>query len=105
MPAYVVVQVQVHDLVAYEEYKKGVPETLALYGGKFLVRGGAIQMLEGTWKPERFVILEFPSAERAREWWSSPEYKNIVDLRYRNAVSQMILVEGYMPPADSPEPI
>lgn len=99
MPAYVVVQVQVHDPIAYEEYKKDVPATLALYDGKFIVRGGKVQTLEGTWKPERFVILEFPSAERAREWWASPEYQKIAGIRYRNATSQMILVEGSEPPA------
>ncbi len=95
MSAYIIVQIQVHDPVAYQEYIKGVPATLALYDGKFLVRGGNHETLEGDWKPERFVILEFPNVERAREWWSSPEYRAIVDIRYRNAVSQMILAQGY----------
>jgi uncharacterized protein (DUF1330 family) len=81
MSAYVVVQVQVHDPVAYEEYKKGVPATLALYDGKFVVRGGKLETLEGDWKPERFVILEFLSVERAKEWWSSPEYRALVGIR------------------------
>ncbi len=94
MSAYIVVQVQVHDPVGYEEYKKGVPATLALYDGKFLVRGGKKETLEGDWSPERFVILEFPSVARAKEWWASPEYRAIIDLRYRNASSQMIVVEG-----------
>lgn len=94
MSAYIVVQVQVHDSVAYEEYRKNVPATLALYDGKFLVRGGAVETLEGDWKPERFVILEFPSVERAQEWWASPEYRAIVEIRYANATSQMILVQG-----------
>ena len=101
MSAYIVVQVEVHDAVAYQTYTKDVPATLALYDGKFLVRGGNAQTLEGDWKPERFVILEFPSAERAKQWWSSPEYRAIVDMRHRNATSRMILVEGYEPPVQS----
>lgn len=94
MSAYVVVQVNVHNPIAYEEYRKHVPATLALYDGKFLVRGGAVETLEGAWKPERFVILEFPSVERAQEWWASPEYRAIVGIRYDNASSQMIVVQG-----------
>lgn len=94
MAAYIVVQVEVHDPVAYAEYRKGVPATLAPYDGKFLVRGGKVETLEGDWMPERFVILEFPSVARAKEWWASPEYRAIVDIRYRNASSRMIVVEG-----------
>jgi uncharacterized protein (DUF1330 family) len=94
MAAYIVVQVEVHDPVAYAEYKKDVPATLALYDGKFLVRGGQVETLEGDWMPERFVILQFPSVGRAKEWWSSPEYRAIVDIRYRNASSRMIVVQG-----------
>jgi len=92
--AYVVTQIQVRDATAYEEYKKGVPATLALYDGKFLARGGRLETLEGDWKPERFVILEFPSIERAQAWHRSPEYQAIVGIRYDNATSQMIVVEG-----------
>lgn len=94
MSAYVVVQVEVHDPTAYEEYKKGVPATLALYDGKFIVRGGQVETLEGDWKPQRFVILEFPTVARAKEWHASPEYRAIADIRYENADSQMIVVEG-----------
>ena len=94
MAAYVVVEVQVHDQDAYAEYKAGVPATLAKYDGKFLVRGGKVETLEGGWLPERFVLLEFPSVERAKEWWASPEYSAIKDIRYRNADSRMFVVEG-----------
>lgn len=94
MAAYIVVQVEVHDPVAYVEYRKNVPATLARYDGKFLVRGGKVETLEGDWMPERFVILEFPSVARAKEWLASPEYRAIVDIRYRNASSRMIVVEG-----------
>lgn len=94
MAAYIVVQVNVHDPIAYEEYRKEVPATLARYDGKFIVRGGKVETLEGDWMPQRFVMLEFPTVERAKEWWSSPEYRAIVNIRYRNADSQMIVVQG-----------
>lgn len=94
MAAYVVVQVKVRNPEPYEEYKKGVSATLTPYGGKFLVRGGKVETVEGDWKPERFVILEFPSVERAREWWNSPEYQAVARIRFANASSQMIFVEG-----------
>lgn len=94
MSAYVVVQVKVHNPTAYEEYKKGVPATLALYDGKFLVRGGKIETLEGDWMPERFVILEFPTVERAKEWYASPEYTAILGIRHQNSDGQIIVVQG-----------
>lgn len=94
MAAYIVVQVDVHDPVAYEDYKKGVPETLALYDGKFLVRGGKWETLEGGWDPGRFVLLEFPTVERAKEWYASPEYSAILGIRLANADSKMIVVQG-----------
>lgn len=94
MAAYVVVEVTVEDPTTYENYKRLVPPSLAKYGGRFLVRGGATTTLEGDWAPERFVIVEFPSAERARAWWGSPEYADAKALRQKSASTQMLLVEG-----------
>jgi uncharacterized protein (DUF1330 family) len=94
MAAYIVVEVDVRDRERYEDYKRLVPPTLAQYGGRFIVRGGAAETLEGDWSPGRIVILEFPSAERAREWWDSPEYAPAKALRQATAQTQMILVEG-----------
>ena len=73
MPAYVIVDVQIQDPVTYEEYKRLTPASITAYGGRFVVRGGATQTLEGDWQPGRFVVLEFESVERAKAWWSSPE--------------------------------
>ena len=61
---------------------------------KFLVRGGKYETLEGDWDPKRFVLLEFPTVERAKEWWASPEYQAVAQIRYANATSQMLLVQG-----------
>jgi uncharacterized protein (DUF1330 family) len=94
MPAYVVVEIEVLDAGRYETYKTMVPPTLAAYGGRFVVRGGAAETLEGSWSPKRLVILEFPSAARAKEWWDSPEYAEAKALRQATARTQMIVVEG-----------
>jgi uncharacterized protein (DUF1330 family) len=94
MSAYVVVQVDVKDPVRYEGYKKLVPPSLEKYGGRFVVRGGQVHPMEGTWAPARFVLVEFPSVEQAKAWWGSPEYAEAKALRQATADSQLIIVEG-----------
>jgi uncharacterized protein (DUF1330 family) len=94
MAAFLVVQIEVNDKERYEAYKQMVPPSLKPYGGRFAVRGGKVETLEGTWLPERFVVIEFPSAEQAKAWWSSPEYAEAKALRQATARTQMILVEG-----------
>ena len=97
MAAYIIVEVDVRDASRYEDYKRMVPPTLAEYGGRFVVRGGAAETLEGEWAPGRIVVVEFPSAERARAWWGSPEYAPAKELRQQTAHTRMILVEGFEP--------
>ena len=97
MPAYIVVEVEVEDPVRYEDYKKMVPPSLAEYGGRFLVRGGKVENLEGDWSPKRLVLVEFPSVEQAKAWWDSPEYADAKALRQATAKTQMIVVEGFNP--------
>ena len=94
MVAYVIVELDITDPAGYDDYRKLVPPTLAAYGGKFVVRGGACETLEGSWRPQRLVVLEFPSVGRAKEWWASPEYREAKALRQRTARSEMIVVEG-----------
>ena len=94
MPAYVVAEVEVTDAATYEEYRKLVPATVARYGGRFLVRGGAVEPKEGGWQPRRLVVLEFPSLEQARTWYHSPEYAPALALRLKAARSKVLLVEG-----------
>jgi uncharacterized protein (DUF1330 family) len=94
MTAYVVVDIYVHDPVRYEEYKRQAAPSVKAFGGRYLVRGGAVTKLEGDWTPGRFVLLEFPSAGRAREWWDSELYRPIRALRHATARSNMVLVEG-----------
>jgi len=94
MAAYVIAEVNVTDPQLYQQYAKGVPATISAYGGKYLVRGGATDIKEGDWMPKRVVVLEFPSMERARSWYESPEYKPLLALRLRAASAKLILVEG-----------
>lgn len=94
MSAYVIVDITVHDPVGYEEYKKLAPSAVSLYGGKYVARGGAVETLEGNWSPKRLVILEFPTAERAKQWLNSDEYRAARKLRHQTSTTQMIVVEG-----------
>jgi uncharacterized protein (DUF1330 family) len=94
MAAYVIVEVTITDPVEYEDYKKLTPAAIAAYDGRFVVRGAQAISLEGDWHPERIVVLEFPSVERAREWWSSDIYTTAKTIRQRAATTKMIVVEG-----------
>lgn len=94
MPAYICVEVEIHDPAKYEHYKGLAPGSIARYGGRYLTRGGAIETLEGDWHPRRLVLLEFPSMERAREWYDSPEYAEGKAMRHASATSRMLLLEG-----------
>jgi uncharacterized protein (DUF1330 family) len=97
MVAYVINDMQVDDPQLLEEYKKLSPATVAQYGGRFLARGGALEVFEGTWSPKRLVILEFPSLERAKAWIDSPEYAPARRVRQRASRSNIVAVEGVSP--------
>jgi uncharacterized protein (DUF1330 family) len=94
MAAYVIVDLTVTDVPLMEEYRKRVPATLAAHGGKFLVRGGAHETIEGDWKPNRIVVLEFPSLEQAKRWYHSEEYREPLAMRLRAGRANLIMVEG-----------
>ncbi len=94
MTAYVLVDITVNDPDRYEEYKKLAPPAIAAYGGKYLVRGGRTEVIEGDWPLNRFVLLEFESFEKAKQWHKSPEYREALALRHQSASSKMVVVEG-----------
>ena len=94
MSAYIIVDVDIHKPSESEEYKKLTPQSIHAYGGRFVVRGGRAETLEGNWQPGRIVVLEFPTADQARAWWSSAEYAPAKSIRQRTAYTEMILVEG-----------
>jgi uncharacterized protein (DUF1330 family) len=94
MPAYIIAEIDVHDAATFAEYRAGVPETLVPFGGRFVVRGGRVETLEGDWSPSRLVILEFPSAAQAKAWWDSKEYNGLKLLRQAASTGKLLLVEG-----------
>lgn len=94
MPAYVIVEVSIHDPKEMEEYRKLTPATIAAFDGKFIVRGGKTITLEGDWNPERIVVVEFPSVEKANAWWHSEIYSIPKAMRQRAGKTKMIIVEG-----------
>jgi uncharacterized protein (DUF1330 family) len=98
MAAYLIVDVEVSDHQAYEEYRRQVPPSLLPYEGRFIARGGATETIEGDWRPGRVVVIEFPTAERAKAWWNSAEYRDAKAIRQRSASTRMILVEGASSP-------
>ena len=95
MAGYVIADVDVQDPEAYGEYSKLVPATLEPYGGRFVVRGGEVERLEGDWEPHRIVVLEFPSPDHARLWYESEQYAAAKALRQRASAGSLLLVEGY----------
>ena len=94
MAAYVLVEIEIHDQELYDEYKKLTPETIKAFEGKFVVRGGSYEVLEGNWNPQRIVILEFPSVEKARAWWESESYSRARLIRQRAATTKMIVLDS-----------
>ena len=94
MSAYIIVEIDVHDLAGYEEYKKQAGATVHAKGGKYIVRGGKTEVLEGDWQPKRIVVLEFPSMDEAKAWFDCEEYREPRKMRHRTTRTNMILVEG-----------
>ena len=94
MAAYVIATIEVTDPDLYAEYRAQVLPTIERHGGRFLVRGGASEILEGSWRPSRVVVLEFPDSATARRWYRSEEYAPLAELRQRASVGHLLLVEG-----------
>ena len=94
MPAYILVDMTVSDASAYEAYKRLAQASIEAFGGRYLIRGGATAVLEGSWQPRRLVLLEFPTSERARSWYASPEYAQALAARRSCAQANMVLAEG-----------
>lgn len=99
MAGYVIAIIDVTNAEDYKEYARQVPATIAKYGGRYLVRGGKMDLREGEWPGQRTVILEFPSLERAREWYDSPEYEPLRPIRQSNSRGRIAFFEGLEGPA------
>ena len=98
MPAYVYANIEVHDSAQYDEYRRQVKATIDAFGGRFLVRAGAVEVLEGTAVPQRQVILEFPDMAALKAWYHSPAYRPLIALRQSAASGTLLAIEG-LPPA------
>ena len=94
MSAYVVLDIEIVNPEVYDTYKQLAPASLALYGGSYLARGGHTEVLEGSWMPQRVVILRFDSVGRAKQWLESDEYRAARKLRHASARTSMIVTEG-----------
>ncbi|HXH94638.1 MAG TPA: DUF1330 domain-containing protein [Thermoanaerobaculia bacterium] len=94
MPALIIVDIEVLDPARYEDYKRLASATIAAHGGRYLVRGGKSEVLDGEWQPRRLVVLEFDSMEKAKAWRDSPEYAEAKKVRDECARASMIVVEG-----------
>ena len=94
MTAYVLVDCEITDAARYEIYKAMAPPVIAKFGGRYLVRGGATTILEGTWVPNRVVVLEFPDPDAARRFYDSPEYRAARAARAGAATMNIVIVEG-----------
>jgi uncharacterized protein (DUF1330 family) len=94
MAAYVIAHIDVKDPVKYEDYKAMSPISIRKFGGRFIARGATAEVLEGTWEPKRLVLLEFPSAEAARQWWASDEYAPAKALRQATSTGDLVILEG-----------
>jgi uncharacterized protein (DUF1330 family) len=94
MPAYIIAEIQVTDPTAYEGYRPLAAASVARYGGRYAVRGGNIDLLEGEPEPERIVVIEFPDADAARRWYRSGEYQKALKIRQSASRGRVFLVEG-----------
>jgi uncharacterized protein (DUF1330 family) len=94
MPAYIIADIQVTDLTSYDQYRPLAAASIARFGGRFAVRGGKVDLLEGAPAPERIVVIEFPDADTARRWYYSEEYQNALKIRQSASRGRVFLVEG-----------
>jgi uncharacterized protein (DUF1330 family) len=94
MAAYLIVDVRLKDAAAYEAYKAAVPALIARHGGEYLVRGGALEVLEGTWQPTRLVLFRFPDRAAIHAFMNDPDYAPLKALRHRLAEADMVAVDG-----------
>jgi uncharacterized protein (DUF1330 family) len=98
MAGYVIANVVWKDSESLAVYKRLMPPSVEKYGGRFLVRGGSTEILEGKWSPA-LVVIEFPTVEKARQWYSSDEYRPALEIRQRSAENELLIVEGTAPPS------
>ena len=94
MPAFVIADVAITDPEKYKEYTAQTPESIAGYGGRFIVRGGLFEVLEGDWEPGRLVVIEFPNMDAALAWYRSDDYQDLAKIRHAASTAKILVVDG-----------
>ncbi len=97
MPAYLVARIEVQDAAGFDAYRAAVVPVLAAFGGRYVVRGGALEVMEGAPPPGRMVVVEFPTMDAARAFYGSAEYAPVLKMRLDSTASEVVLVEGVLP--------
>jgi len=95
MSAYLIADIEVTNPEGFKKYQEAVPATIEKHGGKYMVRGGDVEPMEGEWTPKRMVVLEFPNMITLKKWYNSADYQNIIKDRTDNSLGNMVFVEGY----------
>ncbi|PPR61916.1 MAG: hypothetical protein CFH10_00999 [Alphaproteobacteria bacterium MarineAlpha4_Bin2] len=95
MPAYLIADIEVTNPEGFKKYQEAVPATVEKHGGRYMVRGGDVEPMEGNWKPKRMVVLEFPNMTTLKKWYKSDDYQNIIADRTDNSIGNMVFVDGY----------
>jgi uncharacterized protein (DUF1330 family) len=95
MPAYAIADTEIRDHKTYDAYKRQVLPTIAKFGGRFIVRGGPHEVLEGQWQPHRIVVIEFPDMAAIKAWYNSPDYAPLLAMRQPAATDHLVAVEGF----------
>jgi uncharacterized protein (DUF1330 family) len=96
MKAYLILDIEVHDLNAFRLYALEIPEFVKKHFGRYVVLGGEVETIEGDWKPQKVVVIEFPSKENAHEFIKDPNAQPLFAIRHKSTTSKVVLVEGCM---------
>jgi uncharacterized protein (DUF1330 family) len=94
MPAYMLVDLDVHDAAGFQDYRNRVPALIAKHGGEYLARGGDFEVIEGDWKPHRLVLFRFPNRASIRAFFDDPNYAELMTLRKRTSTSVIVAMDG-----------
>jgi uncharacterized protein (DUF1330 family) len=94
MNAYLILDIKIHDLNAFLSYASEIPAFVKKHFGRYVVLGGEVETIEGNWKPQRVVVIEFPSKENAQEFLEDPEAQPLFAIRHKSTTSKLILADG-----------
>ena len=94
MPAYLIIDLEVHDSEGFQKYREGVGAFIAKHGGEYLVRGGEFEVIEGDWRPHRLVLFRFPNRQAIRNFFADPDYAGLKDIRFKTAKTVAVAVDG-----------